>query len=206
VPEGVVDGGRVIDSGHESSPGGRRGRQRPDGVPEGFVFDRKSREWRMPKKPGPKSDDPDPQSASEDDGGWQAGRDPDPAHLSGDDSGPGGGAGQDGEIPQEVADDVAGLLGLLAVPIGAVAAARDPYCGAVFASQLPAIVDAAVPIVCRSERVLAWMTAGTGGLMDWIGLAAALAPVGRAFAEHHILRTVQLVDEDQDQEQEPVAA
>jgi hypothetical protein len=161
------------------------------------VFDRKDRQWRMPRKPGPKNDDTDPQSASDSGDGWRAGRDPDPAHLASDDggSGPGGDAGQGREIPAKVAEDIAGLLALMAVPVAAVAAARDPYCGAVFAQQLPDIVDAAVPIVCRSERVVAWMTAGTGGLMDWIGLAMALAPVGRAVAEHHVLKIVQIVDE-----------
>jgi hypothetical protein len=197
VPEGVVDGGQVVDSGHESSPSGRR-RRRPDGVPDGFVYDRQTREWRMPRKPGPKSEDASSQSGSDD--GWQADRDPDPAHLSSDDDR----RGRDdddgsGELPQETLDEVTGLLALLALPIGAVAERRDPYCGAVFAQQLPAIVEAAAPIVCRSETVLRWMNAKTGGLMDWVGLAMALAPVGRAVADHHILKVVEIVDEDQAQ-------
>jgi len=174
-------------------------------VPDGYVYDRQTREWRMPRKPGPKSDDAGSQSGSDD--GWQADRDPDPAHLSGeqrDERGRDDDYEGSGEVPQETLDDVAGLLALLALPIGAVAERRDPYCGGVFAQQLPAIVDAAAPIVCRSETVLRWMNAKTGGLMDWVGLAMALAPVGRAVAEHHILKVVEIVDEDQ--AQEPAAA
>lgn len=202
MPEGVMDGGRVADSGHESSGSGRR---RPDGVPEGFVYDRKAREWRMPRKPGPKADRDDGRDEFIAGGGWGADRDPDPAHLAGgDDHTRGGDDSEPREIPADVRDNVAGLLALLALPIGSVAERRDPYCGAIFAQQLPDIVEAAVPIVCRSETVLRWMTASTGGLMDWIGLAAALAPVGRAFAEHHVLKIVQIVPEDQDQE--PAAA
>lgn len=198
MPEGVVDGGQVVDSGHESSPSGRR-RKKPDGVPEAFVYDRQTRQWRMPRKPGPKSDDDaEPQSAS----GWQADRDPDPAHLAGEQRDERRGRDYElepDEIPDKVRKDVAGMLALLALPIGAVAEKRDGYCGAIFAQQLPDIVEAAVPIVCRSETVLRWMTADTGGLMDWVGLAMALAPVGRAVAQHHILKVVELVDEDQDQ-------
>ena len=206
MPEGVIDGGRIADSGHESSPSGRR-RKKPDGVPEGFVYDRQTREWRMPRKPGPKTE----AGASPEEfydfvagRGWAADRDPDPAHLAGDGDGGRGDGPDPAEVPEKVRADVAGLLGLLAVPVGAVAERRDPYCGAVFAQQLPDIVEAAVPIVCRSERVLRWMTADTGGLMDWVGLAVALAPVGRAVAEHHVLKVVEIVDEDQ--EQEPAAA
>lgn len=177
---------------------GRR-RARPDGIPDDWVFDRQAREWREPKRPGPKPAAPDPEPG-EPPAGWQADRDPDPAHLAADDH-----AGHDhdfrppGEVDDETRDDIAGLLGLIAVPVGAVAEARDPYCGAIFAQQLPAIVDAAVPIVCRSERVMKWMTAGTGGLMDWVGLAMALAPVGRAVAEHHVLKTIQIVAAGQEE-------
>jgi hypothetical protein len=210
MPEVVVDGGETVAAGHASSRlGGRR--RRPDGIPEEWVYDRQAREWREPRKPGPKPGRAD--GGADRDGdrgdaagpgpqeGWRADRDPDPAHLA---------AGQPprGERPrvsQEIKDDVAGLLGLLAVPVGQALAVRDPYCGGVLAGQLPEIVDRMVPLVCRSQRVVAWLSADTGGLMDWIGLAAALAPVARAVAEHHVLRTVEIVPDD-DHAGEPRAA
>lgn len=202
MPEGVVDGGQAVDAGHESGRMRQSARQRPEGVPLDWVWDRKTRRWREPKRPGPKPGgadggaDPD---GAEGDGaepggaGWQADRDPGAAHLSGDGGDVGGRPRP--EVTDEVKDDVAGLLALLAVPVGALAERKDPYCGGVLADRLPKIVDAAVPLVCRSERVVRWMTADTGGLMDWIGLARALAPVGAAVVKHHVVKTVEVAED-----------
>lgn len=195
MPEGIADSGEFVDAGHESGRS-QSGRRRPADVPLDWVFDRRDKIWREPRKPGPKpSDDVDggPDSSVGDGGGWRADRDPGAAHLSG---------GNAAEPPQlevtgEVRDDVEGLLALLAIPVGSLAERRDPYCGAVFAESLPQIVHAAAPIVCRSQTVLRFMTADTGGLMDWLMLAKALAPVATAVMQHHVLKTVQLAEQEE---------
>lgn len=196
MAEGISDGGQRADAGHES--GRPSGRRRPDDVPAGHVWDRQAKTWREPRKPGPRNaagGDGEADNGEDRDGGWRADRDPGAAHLSGGAPEP---EAPGRKVSQEDRDDVAGLLALLAIPVGALAELRDPYCGAVFADSMPRIVSAATPIVCRSDKVMRWLTAGSGGLMDWIGLARALAPVAGAVVHHHVLRDVQLVSEDQD--------
>lgn len=204
MPEGIVDDGTLADSGHASGRS-QSSRQRPDDVPASWVWDRQDKRWREPRKPGPRAADDVDSDAGGDpgDGGWRADRDPRASHLGAerDDD-----RGDRPEISDSVRDDVEGLLALLALPVGALAERRDPYCGAVFADSMPAIVTAAAPIVCKSERVVAWLTAGSGGLMDWIGLARALAPVAGAVLQHHVLRTVELDEDQADEPAEPELA
>jgi hypothetical protein len=53
--------------------------------------------------------------------------------------------------------------------------------------------------MCRSERVIKFMTSTGGGFMDYVALGLALAPVGKAIADHHIFRTVDVVRDEQGQ-------
>jgi len=101
-------------------------------------------------------------------------------------------------VPQQVKDDIAGLAGLVAAPILSLLQAVDPYCGTILASNLEPVVDAALPLICRSERIVRYFTQDTAG--DWLlwgKLALALAPVGRAIVEHHVQGTVRVVRDEQ---------
>lgn len=130
-------------------------------------------------------------------------RDPDPAWIRGKDKEPGARPDKQPDkqpwdpksVPAEVRDDIGGMLGLVATVLLPPLEKADPHCGGALADSFDRIVDKAIPLVCRSERVVKWMQAEGGGFMDWIGFAIACGPVARAVAEHHIVRTVEVVEE-----------
>lgn len=190
MPEGVADGGRVTGTGH----GPRISTQRPDGIPGDWVRDRTSKQWRPPRRPGPKPAEPDPGAG--DGGGWQAERDPGAARLRDDhDSGSSPPPGASSPPPGEVSEDLAaamGLVGMIVLPVGE---RIDPYCGAALTSCWGRVSEACVPLLMRSERVVKFMTTA-GGIGDWFGLALALKPVGEAIVKHHITKTVQIVQDE----------
>jgi hypothetical protein len=194
VPEGTLDDGRIVDGGH----GPRGGRERPAGVPGDWVRDRKTRQWRPPRRPGPKTRSEDTggeapgRGATGADGGWDAERDPEPARLAG---GAGGDGGTDPDplpVTAEVKDDIAGALGLVGLFVLPAAERIDPYCGSELAASWEGIADACTPLIARSPSVVRWMTSA-GGLRDWFGLAVALQRPAEAFVRHHITKTVQIV-------------
>lgn len=207
MPEGVavgtgpVTGGAVYDD--------------PDRAPEpsaeaprGYTWNRSERRWQ-PKIRGkvlwvdggavaggddPASaragDRPGPDATADDD------RDPAPAWAR-DDAGAGKPAG-DGrlkfeDVPKQVTDDIAGLMGLVATPILAVLQQADPYCGTALAQAFEPAVDATLPLICRSERIVKYFSEDQADWLLWGKLAIALAPVGRALAEHHLFRRVETV-------------
>jgi hypothetical protein len=100
------------------------------------------------------------------------------------------------DVPQAVKDDIAGLAGLVGTPILAVLKSIDPYCGTVLAENFEPVVDATLPLMCRSEKIVAYFTGDKADWLLWGKLAMALAPVGRAIAEHHIFKTVEVVKDE----------
>jgi hypothetical protein len=112
---------------------------------------------------------------------------------TGDSSNAGGGKLKFDEVPQAVKDDMAGLAGLVATPILSILQTVDPYCGTVLAQNFGPVLDATLPIICRSEKIVAYFTTDQADWLLWGKLALALAPVAKAFADHHIFRTVQVV-------------
>lgn len=77
---------------------------------------------------------------------------------------------------------------LLLVPAGTWAI-RDEHCGTIALSIVDEVTDAAVPIICRNPKMIEFFTEGTAWL-EWLRLATALAPLGRAVWSHHIVGTV----------------
>ena len=115
--------------------------------------------------------------------------DPDPAHLKA--SAPRVKRAPP-KVTKAVKDDIAascGMVGMLLLPP---IAARDPYCGGALTDNFQAITDAVVPLLCRSATVVGFFTDTTGDFMLWFKLAMALAPVGLAVGEHHVLKTVEI--------------
>lgn len=186
MAEGVADGGRVAGTGH----GPRISPQRPDGVPGDWVRDRASKQWRPPRRPGPKPAEPDPGAG--DGGRWEAERDPGAARLRDDQAGSGSPPGGKPLPADEIGEDLAaamGLIGMIVLPVGE---RIDPYCGAALTGCWERVSEACVPLLMRSDWAVRFMTTA-GGIGDWFGLALALQPVGEAFVKHHVTKTVQII-------------
>lgn len=181
----------------------REARPEPDSAaaPHGWTWDRSVGRWRPAKKrgnyprgkaaqaepagdnePGPGAD---PDSSPKDpDPGWFAGGQPDPSkprRLSID------------EVPREVVNDIAGLAGLVGAPVLAMLQSADPYCGSILAQNFEPIIDATLPLICRSEKIVAYFTGDKSDWLLWGKLAMALAPVARAVLDHHILRRIDVI-------------
>lgn len=173
----------------------------PDAAaPRGWTWNRKARSW-APRQRGPvlwpaddrPAQDPGPGPGAAGGGGAAAGRDPDPGWMASPDPDSRAPAG---EVPQEVRDDIAGFAGLVGIPVLAFVQQADPYCGAALADAYEGTVDAVLPLLLRSKKVVAYFTGDKSDWLLWGKLAIALAPVGRAFAEHHVLRVVEIVRDD----------
>ncbi len=168
-------------------------------APKGWAWDRKGRRWQ-PRQRGPvlwtgDGQQDDEAAAPSPDGGSQQ-RDPAPAWQQHDapDARP---KHDPGKVPGHVKDDLRGVIGLFGMFVLPRVEAADPHCGGALVDNYEAIAERLVPLLCRSERVVKFLTADSGGMMDWIGLAMALAPVGRAVAEHHVFRTVEVVRDEE---------
>lgn len=97
------------------------------------------------------------------------------------------------QVPKQVQDDIAGMAGLVGTPILALARSIDPYCGGALADNFEGVIDATLPLICRSEKIVKYFSEDTADWLLWGKLAMALAPVGKAIAEHHVFHTVEVV-------------
>jgi hypothetical protein len=169
-----------------------------DPAPFGWMQDPVTGERRPKKRPGRQAKSPPAESPPDAPAGEPSPPAGDPAPSW---------AGQDpaegksekltiAQVPQAVQDDIAGLGGLIATPILALAQQLDPYCGGALAASFGSVMDATLPIICRSEKIVRYFQEDTADWLLWGKLAMALAPVGKAIAEHHIFRTVQVVRDE----------
>jgi hypothetical protein len=97
------------------------------------------------------------------------------------------------DVPKETVDDMAGLAGLVGAPVLAIVQQLDPYTGSVLAQNYEPIVDSVLPLLCRSKKITDYFTGDKSDWLLWGKLAMALAPVGRAFIEVHVIRSVHVV-------------
>lgn len=211
MPEGVAEsGGGVVDAG--VAEGGRRPRpprppDDPEKAPKGWTFDTKLWDWRPSlrvtrREPGAtEGSSSEPRHAAR-----STLRDPDPARMLPDAAGGGGpspgaprpadGAHPDGrtsKLSDEELDDLHAVLALAGSILLQPVAGADPICGGAALENWDHISEKLVPIVAKSKKVSDWATKG-GGLLDWLGLASALSPVGRAIVSHHVFHTAELPD------------
>lgn len=213
MPEGVaVAGGRVVSGAVHDNP------EIPPApgpeAPKGWTWNRNDRVWQ-PKQRGPVIWVPAGESPAPESGGgypWfhgdqqrleeppapeTLGRDPAPGWMSAEQ--PQGKHARRltiDQVPQQVQDDISGLAGLVGTPILAVLRSIDPYCGGALADAYADVLDATLPLICRSERIVKYFSEDTADWLLWGKLAIALGPVGKAIAEHHIFRTVEVIRDE----------
>lgn len=88
-------------------------------------------------------------------------------------------------VQQEVAD---ALTMLITLPAGMLSL-RDPICGGAILENVEPVVARLVPIICRNPAMLGWFTGGSGYL-DFMALAAALAPIASTVWSHHVTKSI----------------
>ncbi len=194
--EGVKESGAagVVDAGAGDQPP-------PDDLelaPYGWMRDAKTKTWRARKKagraglPAAKPEDDGGQAPDQGQAAAPAGRDPEPARLSS--AQPGKNAPP--KITQETRDDIAGIVALLYSLPADFLVMMDPYCFGALNQSLEQVIDATVPIICRSQLVVDFVT-GKQGLILYIKLAAALRPFLTAVWAHHVIHIVTLEKDEE---------
>ena len=177
--------------------------------PRGYTWNRQSRSWQAKVKgeilfkpaattdlPGSDASTASASAESHSRSGEPQG-DPDPGWFADNTERP---ASSDGkkrlkleDVPQAVRDDIAGFAGLVGAPVLAMLQQADPYCGTILAQNFEPIVDACLPLLCRSEKIVRYFTGDQSDWLLWGKLAMALAPVAKAVIAHHVTRTVEVV-------------
>jgi hypothetical protein len=180
-------------------------------APHGWMWDRPAKRWR-PRKKVPT-------------GGWMGRRaEPKPADkvgahaeppldmgpferdVAGDDPPPAYATSRPPKLPKAAPPRVTaktkgdmtaavGLVGMLVLPP---IVRADPFCGQALTDNFQGIADAVVPLLCRSAKVVEFFTEEASDWMLWFKLAVALAPVVVAFGQHHVLKTVKVVQDTDD--------
>ena len=173
----------------------------PDKAPHGWMWDRYAKPrsaWRPRKsparggwrgtrtKPAPPPEPEDPMLPFERD---LAGDDPAPAYAS---VKPPKIAKTPPKVTTKTKNDMTAAVGMVGMILLPPITRSDPYCGGALTDNFQSIADALVPLLCRSERVVAFFTDDASDWMLWFKLAIALAPVAVAVGKHHILKTVEI--------------
>lgn len=202
MPEGVaVAGGGPVVSGAVHDDPGAAPAPGPD-APKGWTWNRSDRAWRPKQRgpvvwqPGASEPGPDVPPAAAD-----LGKDPAPGWMADELGGQGDELGaaraerrvKFSEVPAQVKADAASFAALVGAPVLALARTVDPYCGAVLADNFSEILDASLPIICRSERVVRFFTSEDSDWLLWLKLAMTLGPVAQAIAAHHVFHAVSVV-------------
>lgn len=172
----------------------------PVKAPHGWMWDRPRKTWR-PRK-----------SAAR--GGWRTRAahaiSPEPEldmgpferDIAGDDPAPSYASRPAPKIPKapprvtaKTKSDMSAAVGMVGMLVLPPITARDPYCGGALTENLQPIANAVVPLLCRSERVVSFFTEEASDWMLWFKLAVAVAPVAVAVGQHHLLKTVKVVEQ-----------
>lgn len=194
MPEGVSVGGQVIGEGVYNDPA-REPDPDPVAAPKGWTWNKTTRRWTARKYNRAGASPPPPEPEPDDD---REGKDPEPGWMRDEPKAAGSKKRHSAaDVPKAVRDDLAGALGFMGMVVLPVAQSIDPHCGGAFAANYQQIAEACIPLMCRSERVIKFMTSTGGGFMDYVALALALAPVAKAIGEHHVFHVVEVVRDPQ---------
>ena len=185
----------------------------PERAPYGFRWDAKKNEWTAkrsaggrPAGPGwfgkAKAPEPEPGEFTFDDEPSpvkvaEAVQDPAPAYATM----PARKAPKTRKAPPRVSkkakDDMTAAVGMIGMILLPPVVSADPYCGGAVADNLQQITDAVIPLLCKSATVVAFFSDAPGSdWMLWFKLMMALAPVGVAVGRHHILKTVEIQQDE----------
>jgi hypothetical protein len=194
MPEGFALAGGSVQSGVHDDPDSKP--EPTADAPRGWTWDRKGRRWtarqRGPVLFGAAAKLDVSRDPHEDSGESRDRKDPRASWREDDDAGGAAGAAERVEPDKTMLDDIGGLATLFALPVVTTLAQKDPYCGAALADNMTGIIEAAVPLLAKSQMVCRFVQ--SGGVMQWAALAAALRPVATAVFQHHIIRSVEVVE------------
>lgn len=172
----------------------------PRNAPYGYRWDTKKREWIVKRSAGGRKSgtawfgkrDPDP--AMEPFEEQFKDSDPEPAHMK----------TTTPRVPKrtprvnkQVKDDMSAAVAMVGMFMGPALMSRDPYCGGALMDNMQKITDALVPLMCRSNTVVAFFSdTSDNGWMLWFQLAIAFGPVIVAVGRHHVIKSVELQQDE----------
>jgi hypothetical protein len=162
-------------------------------APYGFRYDKESSAWvpkrsaggRPPKNPreAPPQAPEEPQGKKDPESAW---RSPDAPKAP----------ASPLVVSAQTKKDMKAAVGLIFAVTGPAVMRVDPYCGTALTENLKPIADAVVPLLCESEMVVSFFqNAGGSNFMLWFALITAVFPVAQAFAQHHLTKTVQVMQD-----------
>lgn len=97
------------------------------------------------------------------------------------------------KVSAKVKGDMSAAVGMMMMVTGPALMAKDPYCGGAFLDNSQKITDAVIPLLCRSHTVVAFFSdSSENGWLLWFNLAIALSPVAVAVGKHHIIKSVEI--------------
>ena len=173
----------------------------PERAPFGWRWDTRSKEWKVKRSAGGrksgaawlgKKEEPGPDMAEFERA--LGDEDPAPAYAGGD--GPKVSKSRP-KVTAKTKGEITGAVGMVGMLIGPPLMGVDPYCGTALMENFDKIAAAVVPLLCQSATVVSFFTDQASDWMLWFKLAIALAPVAVAVGRHHILKTVELVQDDE---------
>jgi hypothetical protein len=102
------------------------------------------------------------------------------------------------KVNKQIKDDMSAAVGMMMMVTGPAIMAKDPYCGTAFLENSQKITDAAIPLLCRSQTVVAFFSdTSENGWLLWFQLAIALSPVVVAVGKHHIIKSVEIQQDEE---------
>lgn len=176
----------------------------PDKAPFGYRWDTKNKEWVVKRSAGGRKSgaawfgkllaDPEPDPVMQPFEKQFKDSDPEPAHMKA--STPKA-PRRSPRVTKAVKDDMSAAVAMIGMLTGPALMSKDPYCGGVLMENMQKITDALVPILCRSNTVVAFFSdTSENGWMLWFQLAIAFAPVAVAIGRHHIVKTIELQQDE----------